>query len=120
MTLKPPSGCVLWDMAGLLIGDVARRVGISAPTIRCYESLGLVKARVDRRPAIVVTPRRRLKSCVSSRRRKGSGSLDEVSEILKLTCAGHPLLASLDARLPTPAGGGVRIRQLQLLPLVEN
>ena len=31
-------------MAGLLIGDVAKRTGVPTPTIRCYEEIGLLPA----------------------------------------------------------------------------
>lgn len=77
-------------MAGLLIGDVARRIGVSAPTIRYYESLGLLTtpgrstAGYRRYTEAAVEELRFIKKA------QGLGfSLDEVGEILTLTRAGR-------------------------------
>jgi DNA-binding transcriptional MerR regulator len=76
-------------MASLLIGDLAGRVGVGAPTIRYYESLGLLK-RPSRSDAGY---RRYSDSAVAElrfiRKARGLGfTLEEVAEILRLTRAG--------------------------------
>lgn len=76
-------------MAGLLIGDVAERTGVSAPTIRYYESIGLLTPP----PRSATGYRRYTESTVEELRfiKKAQGlgfSLDEISEILKLSRAG--------------------------------
>lgn len=76
-------------MAGLLIGDVAERTGLSAPTIRYYESIGLVAAP----PRSTSGYRRYTDTTVQELRfiKKAQGlgfSLDEIGEILKLSRAG--------------------------------
>lgn len=76
-------------MSGLLIGDVAGRTGLSAPTIRYYESLGLVTPP----PRSATGYRRYTETTVEELRfiRKAQGlgfSLDEIGEILKLSRAG--------------------------------
>jgi DNA-binding transcriptional MerR regulator len=77
-------------MGRLLIGDVAQRAGVSAPTIRYYERLGLLEAprRTD------AGYRRYTDATIEQLRfiRKAQGlgfSLDEVGEILKLTRSGE-------------------------------
>jgi DNA-binding transcriptional MerR regulator len=76
-------------MAGLLIGDVAERTGVSAPTIRYYESIGLLAPP----PRSATGYRRYTVSTVEElkfiKKAQGLGfSLDEISEILKLSRAG--------------------------------
>jgi DNA-binding transcriptional MerR regulator len=76
-------------MAGLLIGDVAERTGLSAPTIRYYESIGLLP-----RPSRSTTGYRRYTETTVDELRfikkaQALGfSLEEVGEILKLSRAG--------------------------------
>jgi len=76
-------------MAGLLIGDVAERTGLSPPTIRYYESIGLVAA-----PARSSTGYRRYTDTTVEELRfikkaQSLGfSLEEIGEILKLSRAG--------------------------------
>ncbi|MCA1586441.1 MAG: heavy metal-responsive transcriptional regulator [Acidobacteria bacterium] len=102
-------------MAGLLIGDVARRIGVSAPTIRYYESLGLLTA--PRRSTAGY--RRYTEAAVEELRfiKKAQGlgfSLDEVSEILKLTRSGQtPCSQVLSLGHQHLAAVEERIRQLQ-------
>jgi len=76
-------------MAGLLIGDVAERTGLSAPTIRYYESIGLLAAP----PRSATGYRRYSDGTVEELRfiKKAQGlgfSLDEIGEILKLSRSG--------------------------------
>jgi DNA-binding transcriptional MerR regulator len=76
-------------MAGLLIGDVAERTGMSAPTIRYYENIGLLAAP----PRSATGYRRYSDTTVEELRfiKKAQGlgfSLDEIREILKLSRAG--------------------------------
>lgn len=75
-------------MAGLLIGDVAERTGLSAPTIRYYESIGLLASP----PRSATGYRRYTETTVEELRfiKKAQGlgfSLEEISEILKLSRA---------------------------------
>src|SRR5712691_2138718 len=76
-------------MTGLLIGDVAERTGLTAPTIRYYESIGLLPA-----PSRSSTGYRRYNETTVAELRfikkaQALGfSLDEVAEILKLSRAG--------------------------------
>jgi len=75
-------------MVGLLIGEVAAKSGLSAPTIRYYESLGLV------RPVRSMTGYRRYSDATLEELRfikkaQALGfSLEEVREILKLGRSG--------------------------------
>lgn len=76
-------------MAGLLIGDVAERTGLSAPTIRYYESIGLLAPPVRsatgyrRYPDTTVEELRFIKKAQSL-----GFSLEEIREILALSRAG--------------------------------
>lgn len=101
-------------MKRLLIGDVAERTGISAPTIRYYESIGLLKA-----PARSTTGYRHYTETAVQelqfiRKAQGLGfSLDEIGEILKLTRAGKaPCSHVLDLARHHLAAVEERIRQL--------
>lgn len=76
-------------MAGLLIGDVAELVGLTAPTIRYYESIGLLVAA----PRSATGYRRYTDTAVEELRfiKKAQSlgfSLEEIGEILKLSRAG--------------------------------
>lgn len=77
-------------MAGLLIGDVAKRAGVSAPTIRYYEEVGLLAPA----PRSSTGYRRYTGGTIEELRfiRKAQAlgfSLDEIGEILKLSRAGR-------------------------------
>lgn len=98
-------------MAGLLIGEVAKRAGVSPPTIRYYEEIGLLPAAARSSSGY----RRYAAAAVEDLRfiRKAQGlgfALDEVREILKLSRSGktpcervrslaHGHLAALDERI---------------------
>lgn len=76
-------------MAGLLIGDVAERSGLSPPTIRYYESIGLLAPP----PRSATGYRRYTETTVEELRfiKKAQSlgfSLEEIGEILKLSRAG--------------------------------
>ena len=101
-------------MAGLLIGDVAERTGLTAPTIRYYESIGLLT-----RPARSATGYRRYsESTVEELRfiRKAQAlgfSLDEIGEIFKLSRAGRtPCAHVLDLAKRHLKAVDERLRQL--------
>ena len=102
-------------MAGLLIGDVAQRAGVSAPTIRYYEDIGLLPT-----PSRSSTGYRRYsESMVEELRfiRKAQAlgfSLDEIGEILKLSRSGKtPCSHVLSLAHQHLAAVQERIRQLQ-------
>ena len=82
--------CTTGPMASLLIGEVAERTGLSAPTIRYYESIGLVKpparseAGYRRYSDTTVEELRFIKKAQAL-----GFSLDEIAEILKLSRAGR-------------------------------
>lgn len=76
-------------MAGLLIGDVAGRAGLTAPTIRYYESIGLLAPA----PRSATGYRRYSDTTLEELRfiKKAQSlgfSLEEIGEILKLSRAG--------------------------------
>lgn len=98
-------------MPGLLIGELAERSGVTAPTIRYYESLGLLKP-----PARSTAGYRRYSEDAVAelsfiRKAQALGfSLDEIAEILRLTRSGrtpcdhvlslaHQHLAAVDERI---------------------
>ena len=98
-------------MAGLLIGDVAKRAGVSPPTIRYYEEIGLLLATSRSASGY----RRYSDTAVEDLRfiRKAQAlgfALDEVREILRLSRSGktpcervlslaHEHLAAIDERI---------------------
>ncbi|MGH9383596.1 MAG: heavy metal-responsive transcriptional regulator [Vicinamibacterales bacterium] len=101
-------------MVGLLIGEVAKRAAVSAPTIRYYEELGLL-TRALRSSAGY---RRYLDGTIEELRfiRKAQAlgfSLDEIGEILKLSRAGRtPCSHVLDLAKRHVTAIEERIRQL--------
>lgn len=102
-------------MAGLLIGDVARAAGVSAPTIRYYEQVGLLP------PPVRSTSGYRRYSDVAIeelrfiRKAQALGfSLDEITEILKLSRSGKtPCSRVLSLAHQHLAAVAERIRHLQ-------
>ena len=101
-------------MAGLRIGDVAARAGLSAPTIRYYESVGLLAAA----PRSAAGYRHYNETTVEELRfiKKAQTlgfSLDEIGEILKLSRAGEtPCSHVLDLAKRHLAAVDERIRHL--------
>lgn len=102
-------------MAGLLIGQLAERTGVPAPTIRYYESLGLM-----RRPARSAAGYRRysddaVHDLTFIRKAQALGfSLEEIAEILKLSRSGKtPCERVLSIAHQHLAALEERIRQLQ-------
>src|SRR6058998_4269485 len=101
-------------MAGLLIGHIAERTGLTAPTIRYYESIGLLPV-----PSRSSTGYRRYTETTVEELRfikkaQALGfSLDEVAEILKLSRAGStPCSRVLDLARRHVTAVNERIRQL--------
>jgi DNA-binding transcriptional MerR regulator len=98
-------------MSGLLIGEAAKRAGVSSPTIRYYEDIGLLSSAARTAAGY----RRYAESTVEELRfiRKAQAlgfSLDEISEILQLSRSGtrpcsrvltlaHQHLAAVDERI---------------------
>jgi MerR family transcriptional regulator, copper efflux regulator len=101
-------------MQGLLIGDVAERTGLTAPTIRYYESIGLLAPA----PRSATGYRRYSETTVEELRfiRKAQAlgfSLEEIGEILKLSRAGDtPCSHVLDLSRRHLTAVEERIRQL--------
>jgi DNA-binding transcriptional MerR regulator len=101
-------------MAGLLIGDVAERTGLTAPTIRYYESIGLLPAPTRSSAGY----RRYTDTTVEELRfiKKAQVlgfSLDEIAEILKLSRTGStPCSHVLDLARRHLAAVEERLRQL--------
>lgn len=102
------------SMAGLRIGDVAARAGLSAPTIRYYESVGLLAPA----PRSATGYRHYSDTSVEELRfiKKAQAlgfSLEEIGEILKLSRAGKtPCSHVLDLARRHLAAVDERIRQL--------
>ena len=102
------------DMPGLLIGDVARRTGLSAPTIRYYESIGLLAP-----PLRSSTGYRRYTDATVEelgfiRKAQALGfTLEEIGEILQLSRSGRtPCAHVLDLARRHLAAVDERVRQL--------
>lgn len=76
-------------MAGLLIGRVSQQTGVSVPTIRYYESLGLLSAAARSASGYRCYDRAVLEELRFIKKAQTLGfSLDEIREILELTRAG--------------------------------
>lgn len=77
-------------MNGLLIGEVAEQTGISPPTIRYYESIGLLKAAPRSSSGYRRYSERTVNELRFIRKAQALGfALDEVTEILKLSRSGE-------------------------------
>lgn len=98
-------------MAGLLIGDVAKRAGVSSPTIRYYEEIGLLPAPLRSSAGYRRYSERTVQELRFVRKAQRLGfSLDEIGEILRLSRSGrtpcghvlslaHQHLAAVDERI---------------------
>lgn len=98
-------------MAGLLIGDVAKRTGVSTPTIRYYEEIGLLPAPVRSGAGYRRYTEATIAELQFVRKAQALGfSLDEIAEILQLSRSGqapcahvlslaHQHLAAVDERI---------------------
>ncbi len=77
-------------MAALLIGDVAKRTGLTPATIRYYESIGLVTAPARSRAGYRRYGENTLEEIRFIRKAQGLGfALEEVQEILRLSRNGE-------------------------------
>ena len=98
-------------MGALLIGDVAERAGVPAPTIRYYESIGLLEPAPRASSGYRRYSEHTIEELRFIKKAQALGfSLDEVAEILQLSrsgkkpCAqvlslGHEHLAAVDERI---------------------
>ena len=98
-------------MAGLLIGELARRAAVTAPTIRYYEEIGLLPSAQRSSTGYRRYTDAALEELQFIRKAQGLGfSLDEIGEILKLSRSGqvpcshvlslaHQHLAAVDERI---------------------
>ncbi len=98
-------------MAGLLIGDLAERASVPAPTIRYYESIGLLKRPSRSNGGYRHYTEGAVQELQFIRKAQALGfTLAEVAEILQLTRSGRPPcervfvlarqhLASIDGRM---------------------
>jgi MerR family copper efflux transcriptional regulator len=78
-------------MAGFLIGELAREAGVSAPTVRYYEEVGLLPPSSRTSGGYRRYTDAALHELRFIRKAQGLGfSLDEIREILKLSRAGEP------------------------------
>jgi MerR family transcriptional regulator, copper efflux regulator len=102
-------------MAGLLIGEVAERTGLTAPTIRYYESIGLMKAPARSEAGYRRYSEATVEELTFIKKAQALGfSLDEIGEILKLSRAGRrPCSHVLDLARRHLAAVDERIQQLQ-------
>jgi MerR family copper efflux transcriptional regulator len=102
-------------MGALLIGDVAERAGVPAPTIRYYESIGLLKPAPRASSGYRRYSEHTIEELRFIKKAQALGfSLDEVAEILQLSRAGKkPCAQVLSLGHEHLAAVNERIRQLQ-------
>jgi len=98
-------------MGGLLIGDVASRTGVPAPTIRYYEGIGLLPSPLRSGAGYRRYSDITIEELLFIRKAQALGfSLDEIAEILQLSRSGkapcthvlslaHQHLAAVDERI---------------------
>src|SRR5919106_295177 len=102
-------------MSGLLIGEVAQRAGVTAPTIRYYEEIGLLPPPSRSSTGYRRYSERTIEELRFIRKAQALGfSLDEVGEILRLSRSGKtPCSHVLSLAQQHLAAVDERIRQLQ-------
>jgi DNA-binding transcriptional MerR regulator len=102
-------------MAALRIGEVAKRTGMSAPAIRYYESIGLLRAPERSAAGYRRYPESAVAELLFVRKAQLLGfSLDEIGSILQLSRAGEVLCARVRSLAREHlAALDERIRQLQ-------
>ena len=102
-------------MGGILIGDVAERTGVTAPTIRYYESIGLLKTPSRSTAGYRRYSERTVNELRFIRKAQALGfALNEITEILKLSRSGQkPCGRVLSLTHRHLEAVDVRIRQLQ-------
>jgi DNA-binding transcriptional MerR regulator len=102
-------------MGALLIGDVAEPAGVPAPTIRYYESIGLLKPAPRASSGYRRYSEHTIEELRFIKKAQALGfSLDEVAEILQLSRAGKkPCAQVLSLGHEHLAAVDERIRQLQ-------
>ena len=98
-------------MNGLLIGDVAKRTGLPAPTIRYYEEVGLLKKPVRAESGYRSYTSKTIDELLFVKKAQALGfTLEEIAEILRLSRSGqrpcervlalsHKHLDAIDARI---------------------
>lgn len=104
-------------MKGLLIGEVAKRTGFPAPTIRYYEEVGLLRKPSRAESGYRSYSSKTIDELLFVKKAQALGfSLDEIAEILKLSRSGQKpcerVLAISHTHLETIE---TRIRELQKL-----
>jgi DNA-binding transcriptional MerR regulator len=93
-------------MAGLLIGQVAERAGVATPTVRYYESIGLLKS-----PARSAAGYRRysegtVEELAFIKKAQALGfSLDEIRQVLMLSRTGRTPCEQVLNHGASPSGG---------------
>lgn len=102
-------------MKGLLIGEVAKRTGLPAPTIRYYEEVGLLRKPARADSGYRSYSAKTVDELLFVRKAQGLGfSLDEIREILTLSRSGQKpcerVIALTEKHLAAIEG---RIRDLQ-------
>lgn len=102
-------------MTGLLIGEVTQRTGVAPPTIRYYESLGLLDPPARSAAGYRRYAQATVDELLFIRKAQALGfSLDEIREILTLTRAGKaPCSHVLSLARQHLAAADERIRQLR-------
>ncbi len=102
-------------MSGLLIGEVAQRAGVSAPTIRYYEEIGLLPAPLRSSAGYRRYAEQTVEELRFIRKAQALGfSLDEIGEILRLSRSGKaPCSHVLSIAHQHLAAVEERIRRLQ-------
>jgi DNA-binding transcriptional MerR regulator len=103
-------------MSALLIGDVAERAGVPTPTIRYYESIGLLKPAARSSAGYRRYSEHTVEELRFIKKAQALGfSLDEVGEILTLSRSGKaPCAEVLSLAHQHLAAVDERLRQLQV------
>ena len=102
--------------AALLIGDLAERAGVTTPTIRYYEKLGLLRPAIRSSAGYRRYPEAAVSELAFIRKAQALGfTLDEIGKILTLSRAGQaPCSTVLSIAQQHLKAIDDRIRQLQL------